>query len=205
MRATAATRHESARRAILDAARALVLSRGHEKLSLRAVARRAGYSPASLYEYFDGKDQILRTLAAEASARLGAELRSAVQAPDRTTSALVRLGLAYVRFAREHGEDFLLLFARLPSQRRRLSEEATVQSPYRLVLEAVTASMERGEVRSGDRLAVEQLAYGLWATAHGMAMLQLTHLTGFDADFKAADRVNLVALAEGWRSGGRET
>ena len=33
---------------------------------------------------------------------------------------------------------------------------------------------------------LEALAYGFWSSIHGMAMLQLTHLAGFRADFATA-------------------
>ncbi|MFL5436005.1 MAG: TetR/AcrR family transcriptional regulator, partial [Myxococcales bacterium] len=111
---------ESPRERILEAARTLLLAKGHRRLSLREVARRAGYSPASLYEHFDGKDAIVGALAAEAGSALYAALAKAAAGQREPKDRLVRIGRAYVRFARQHPQDFLLLFSHLPSSRRSL-------------------------------------------------------------------------------------
>ncbi len=109
---------------------------------------------------------------------------------------LVRIGLAYVRFAREFPEDFLLLFARLPSRRRSTTEAPGTRSPFALVLAAAREHRaQRGfRTKGGD----EELAYAVWAQVHGMAMLQLTHLKGFGADFETADEQALRSLLAGW-------
>ena len=184
-----ASRTDDPRKAILAAARALV-RQGHEDVSLRAVAARAGFSPASLYEYFDGKDAILGALAEEASTRLRKSLEQAVGAAPDPRSALVELGIAYVRFAKKHREDFLLLFSRLVSRRRGTADGVPAgSSAYAILRDAVGRALPDGPT--------DELAYALWATAHGMAMLQSTHLAGFQADFETADRRTLTALVAG--------
>ena len=55
-------RTQRIRSRIIDAARTLVVENGFEHLSLRGIARRVGYSPAALYEYYDSKDSILEDL-----------------------------------------------------------------------------------------------------------------------------------------------
>jgi AcrR family transcriptional regulator len=189
---------ESPRERILGAARALVLAKGHRRLALREVARRAGYSPASLYEHFDGKDAIVGALAGEASGALHAALSRAAAGEGPARERLVRIGCAYVRFARLRSQDFLLLFGRLPSGRRSLREPVPAASPYRVVLEAASRALEEARPRAARRGTAEDLAYGLWAAVHGMAMLQLTHLASFEADFERADRAVLEALLAGW-------
>lgn len=191
--------HDETKQRILKTARGLVLKRGHSSLSLREIARRAGFGPASLYEYFDGKDAIVAALAREASASLALALeRAAASSKKSDRGLLVGLGLAYVAWAKEHPEDFLLLFDRLPSKRKSLAEGPAPESPYRVVVDAVRRAAEAGAVRARGPAEVERLAYGLWATAHGMAMLQLTHLASFEASFAAADRAVLEALASGF-------
>jgi len=170
---------------ILAAARELILEGGVETLSLRGVAERAGYSPAGLYEYFDGKDELLRALAADVAQKLDARLATV---PETVPPArrLVRLGTAYLAFARENPEDYLLLFSRLSSGRTSLRQGIPPGAPYQRVVAAIEAGKASGELAA--RVATEDAAYGLWALVHGMAMLQLTHLAGFDADFDAVDR-----------------
>jgi AcrR family transcriptional regulator len=189
--------HDETKQRILEVARELVLESGPAALSLREVARRAGFVPSSLYEYFDGKDAIVAELARAASASLKLALERCARKGTSGIKSLEALGMGYVAWARSHPEDFLLHFARLPSKRRSLDEPAG-ESPYALVLAAVRRAAEEGSVAARTPRDVEHLAYALWASAHGMAMLQLTHLAGFGADFPAADRAAIRALLEGW-------
>jgi len=60
------TRQRAANRgAILDAARRIAGRQGSSDLSLRAVAAEAGYAPASVYEYFHNRAELVLALAAE--------------------------------------------------------------------------------------------------------------------------------------------
>jgi len=190
-------RRERTSTAILDAARELLLEHGHEKLSLRAIARRADYSPAGLYEYFDSKEAIIAALAARASRSLAARLkRAAALGRESPDGPLVEIGLGYVAHAIENKQDFLLLFSRLGSARGSLAAQNPTDSPYRVVFEEVLRQIV-GKAINCQPSQAEQIAYGLWAFAHGMAMLQLTELAGFDADFATADRNALRAFIAG--------
>src|SRR5450756_1792840 len=55
-------RHRDTRREIFAAARQLLLEVDPDELSLRQVARRADFSPASLYTYFSSRDELLAAL-----------------------------------------------------------------------------------------------------------------------------------------------
>src|SRR5262249_4315829 len=147
--------HEDTRRALLDTARALVVKGGHERLSLREIAREAGFSPASLYEYFDSKEAIVDALGREAAASLRRALDRAATG-DR--DALVQIGIAYVTWAKKHREDFLLLFDRMASKRRSLAQDAGAESPYRVVADAVRRAFEAGII-GGKRRDIDHVAY----------------------------------------------
>lgn len=188
-------KRQRSRAHILTAARELVLEQGADVVSLREVAARAGFSPASLYEYFGSKEEIIAALAAEVAARLATRL-GAVPATLPPSKRLLRLTEAYIGFARENPQDYLLLFSHLRSGRRAPSDPLPPASPYGLVRAAAAAGVAEG--RFDPRLSADDIAYGLWAFAHGAAMLQLTHLSGFQADFEAADRVSLEALIAGF-------
>jgi len=189
-------RHADLKAAILLAAREAILEHGPERFSLRDVARRSGYSPAGLYEYFSGKDELVAAVAEESIGQLHAALMRASRGT-QPSQRLVALGLAYVRFARENPQHFLLVFARLPSQRSSLAAPPSSESPYRVVLQAVQDGIEAGAFVARSGFGLEEMAYGLWVTAHGMAMLQLTHLRQFGADFVDHDRHVLEVYVRG--------
>ena len=57
-------RHQAwAREAILEAALGILIDRGGEDLSMRAMAAGAAFSRSSLYAHFSGKEEILAALA----------------------------------------------------------------------------------------------------------------------------------------------
>jgi len=63
------------RNAILDAARRVAAREGAGNLSLRAVAAEAGYAPASVYEYFRNRAELVLALASDDMGSLVRALR----------------------------------------------------------------------------------------------------------------------------------
>jgi len=183
---------------ILAAGRVLLRLRGHERLSLRDVARRAGLSPAGMYEFFDNREHLVDALADEACGALAAALRAAIAENTDAVERMVSLGLAYIRYAQARPADFMLLFGRR-SKRRSLAEAVPAGSEYSIIRSAVAELVGVGRPGGADRIVVEMLAYGFWATIHGMAVLQLTHLAGFGADFATAHRLLLEGTARSWQ------
>lgn len=186
--------HAETRQQILEVARKLVLRDGHASLSLREVARESGFSAPSLYEYFPNKQAIVDALAAQVAGRLFAALQRSLDGVRSERVALVALGTAYVAWARKYPQDFLLMFTQLGSKRKSTAQAPTDTSPYSVVLGAATRAKSAGVVQA----APETVAYAVWSAAHGMAMLQLTHLASFEADFEAADKASFDALIAGF-------
>jgi AcrR family transcriptional regulator len=77
--ATVAEHHALQRRALLDAARAL-LAEAPEKPSMGAVGRRAGLARSSVYQYFASADELLAALVAELFPDWAHQVVSRVQA-----------------------------------------------------------------------------------------------------------------------------
>src|SRR5690242_2082883 len=147
-------RHGEMKAAILQAARAAILEHGPARFSLRDVARRSGYSPAGLYEYFSGKQDLVRAVADESLAQLQSSLsRAAADLPP--AQRLVALGLAYVRFAHNNPQHFMLIFTQLPSQRTTLQASPSGPSPYQLVLQAAQDGINTGAFAARPGFGVE--------------------------------------------------
>src|SRR5215813_11547567 len=104
---------EAVRRAILDAARELFVAEGFQNVSIRKIAERIEYSPAAIYGYFAGKDDIFFALAEE-----GFRLLGDPSSPERrehlgTLDPLQRIRAVFWRvyeFSRQHPEYFALMF-----------------------------------------------------------------------------------------------
>ncbi|MCP4428374.1 MAG: TetR/AcrR family transcriptional regulator [Chloroflexi bacterium] len=188
-------RHANTKQAILQTALALVAEKGLEKLSLREIARRVDYSPAGLYEYFDSKEDILRTLVDEGGQLLTTKLKS-LPANLSPTEHLIQICLAYVKFALDNQAHFMLMNS-FASIRRSLNEPIVPDSPYTISLQAVQTAVDAGDVQVQPAYGVEEITYSLWALIHGMAMLQLTTLQGFQADFPTINRQALETFIVG--------
>ena len=192
------TRQKATRDTILRAARRLITTHGVEGFSLRELARQVDFSPASLYEYFDGKDDIIAAVASESNRRFRTFL-SQLPADLPPAERVVQLGLAYIEFARNNPEHFMLIFSGLPASRTTLDEQVGQGSSYRLLLDALAAGIERGVFAARPGYGLEQMAYGCWSLVHGMATLQHTHLRHFESDFVESDRLTLETFVAGLR------
>lgn len=199
--------HAARRERILAAARELIAEKGYDEASLRAIARRAGFSPAGLYEYFESRDAILQTLSDEAGAQLRSRLTSVLE--DTTGWAgdrMVRLGVAYIGHARDNPEDFQLLFSKhagpMPGLKSRpgtwtgavMEDEAPLVSPLQPMVDIARAGLTSGEF--DPLFSAEEIAWGVWALAHGTATLRLSGAPSVgDAD--AGDTWALRAYIDG--------
>ena len=86
----------------------MLLERGAADLSLREIARRAGYSAGALYKYFDSKDDVVKALADRAMGAL-IEALAAVPTDLPADERAVEIGLAYLEFARHNPEDVAIV------------------------------------------------------------------------------------------------
>jgi AcrR family transcriptional regulator len=100
---------QAVRQAILDAARDLFVSEGYRNVSIRKIAERIEYSPASIYSYFPSKDDIFFALAEEGFRRLDLKIRDLV-ASDDPLNDVRRCWWAYYEFSKEQPEFFELMF-----------------------------------------------------------------------------------------------
>lgn len=109
----AALREESAAR-ILDAALSLFARFGFERTSVRMIAREAGVSQGLLYNYFTGKDDLLRAIFARSMADIQASFDSLDEAGDPATrlEQYIRRCFEIV----EQHQDFWRLFYSLRMQ-----------------------------------------------------------------------------------------
>ena len=102
--------HGSLRRALLDAALAVIVEAGPHRLSLRETARRAGVSHAAPYRHFKGRAALIEAIAAEGFDALARALDTARTAGQDPATALSGMARAYVRFALEQPARFRVMF-----------------------------------------------------------------------------------------------
>lgn len=102
--------HGDLRRALVEAARRILENEGLAALSLRAVAREAGVSPAAPYHHFSDRTELLAEVANEGSAELLEALKRARDDGATGRERMVAIGAAYVDYGINNPALYRLMF-----------------------------------------------------------------------------------------------
>ena len=182
-------RQERTYQAILETAIEIITERGPDNLSLREIARRVDYSPAALYEYFDSKEDIIGAVCAFSNRRLYRDLER-ISVELSLKAYLLGIGQAYIQYAKQNPELFILVYTRLNVGGTAMPTNSADLDPddsFFILLRAIENGIDEGLIPQRDDYTAVDIAYGLWATVHGMAMLQITQLKAIEYDFKQSD------------------
>jgi AcrR family transcriptional regulator len=200
---TRTRRHLRTKQAILDAAREIIAEDGINALSMRALADRIDYSPAGLYEYYGSKEEIVTAMCEEGQRFLYAAMAEVDRALP-PVDYLYEIGLAYIRFALEHPDYFLVMFtAAPPPDMAGVSEDAVREmmqqegSPYGILLRAIQHGIDEGTFLVRPGFGLHEMGYAAWTLVHGIAMLRTTALRYYPGDLDAADHHALLNFMRG--------
>lgn len=163
--------HGDLRRALTEAALRIVERDGLSALSLRAVAREAGVSPAAPYHHFKDKQELMTAVGTEGFGRLTEAMRHARDKAADPHAALSAIGVAYVCFARENPALYTLMWdcSRMEGA---TPEIKTEKDAYGLLEETIVAA---GIASHDDPIRLNLAAVAMWTKAHGLA-----EMAGFD-------------------------
>jgi len=200
---------EALRTLIVEAARDLLSEQGLDALSMRAIAERIEYSPATIYLYFRDKTELIREVVREGFMRMHEYTQREVEKaiPDGPMAEFRAMGRAYARFGIENTGYFRVMFE-LPGVAQmdmpcRESDEgvtATEEPGFEAVVRAVARAADRGEIAVRDTF--EDAVVG-WGLVHGLTSLYLGgHLGECAQDheqFMAIVDAAQNTLYEGWR------
>lgn len=161
---------------ILDAARRIVTREGIDALSMRKIADAIGYSAASLYLHFEGRDAIARALGREGFAQLLARLAPCAEI-EEPRERLHALAHAYVAFGCAHPETYRLMFlpVRAQGQEDRVQGAAdeTPAVEARPDDEATAITTLFADAFAPICAEPALLARALWALLHGVVAFSL--------------------------------
>jgi len=163
--------HGDLRRALLDAALAIIVESGPESFSVREAARRVGVDHRAAYRHFADKDTVLATLAQEGYEGILHTWRASLERipEDHVHHRLLTLGRALVEFAyREPGRYRVMTGPRLNEGGRFPELEVPIDAAFTLLQDEFRAGIARGALR---RIDVIEGALTLWSAMHGLASL----------------------------------
>jgi AcrR family transcriptional regulator len=195
-------RHAQTKQDILNTAFDLIITKGADKLSLREIARNVGYkSPAGLYEYFDGKDDIIDAVCTEADGRFLSYMQY-VEVSLSARDYIIELGMAYIRFARENPQAFMFLF---DNHMVEVSEDelheailSNTDNTFGVAYHAIQRCIDEGIINPADDMTTLDITYCFWALLHGCSMLQIRYLKSFPMNFESVDRQAVTTLLNGF-------
>lgn len=154
-----------ARRAILDAAEALIVADGFDAFSMRRLAERCGYTAPSLYHYFGDKQTLIDALVEE---RCRVLLRAVKRVPlgEDSVQNLRAMCIAFVRFGLRFPMHYQLLA--VPHDDEEKPPPPSAEAARVLMQGPLEQLAAAGRVPVG----VEAAGQALWAYLHGHILLR---------------------------------
>jgi AcrR family transcriptional regulator len=177
--------HGDLRTALVHAAMELLQEGGETDLSLRAVARRAGVSPAAPYRHYADREALVSTVAAVGYRELAERLAAAHSSPS-TPEQLASVAIAYVQFALQRPALFRIMFTE-PCDRdntERVAATAAVSQYVRAIVQ-----------RTFPHADADALATAIWALVHGLAFLHLDGKLDASTPAAVAERITAAIYA----------
>lgn len=159
---------------VLEKARSLFLKEGYANITIRKIARAIGYTPATIYLYFQSKDEILYELHNEGFKLLYAYKMKIGEAG--SSDALERLnrgGKIYIDFALENPDYYELMF-NMPEPRNFMAKQKKgaandyAMRSYEFLKESVQLCKAEGYFKDVD---ADTAAFTCWSLVHGLVAL----------------------------------
>ena len=162
--------HGDLRRALVEAAAAILAEAGVDALTLRGVGDRVGVSRTALYRHFDSKAALLAAVATEGFRSFRRALEAALQAaPADAGARIAALGRAYVAFGAEHPTYYRTMFATpITGKDHDPDLAAEGRAAFGVLVAAIAEGQAAGRFGPGDPVRLAQV---FWAAVHGVVQL----------------------------------
>lgn len=157
------------RKRILETAMKLFLKEGFGRVTMRRIAEKIEYSPATIYSHFKDKDDILYALHSEGFEELYKRQQAILTIKD-PLKRLHRHGEIYLTFALEKPEYYDLMFI-MRNPAKKIKEQKAWDiglRSYEFLKKNVEECMKAGVLPRAD---VDVATFSLWAHVHGIASL----------------------------------
>lgn len=159
------------RRKIIEAAATMFLDEGYDRTSIRNIADKIEYSPATIYLYYKDKDELLYEVQKEYFTKLHEEFVHHCTAED-PFEKLRQICKTYVRFGVDNPQYYDLMFIiRAPMNVVEEKEMWTNgEGAFEFLLDVLGKCMEKDCLRYEDIMTA---ALSIWAMGHGLISLNI--------------------------------
>lgn len=162
--------HGNLREALIAAALRLISEKGPAGFTVAEAARAAGVSPAAPYRHFRDREELLADIARRGFEAFGTSLRKAWDGGRPTPrSALLRLGVAYLDFARSEPAAYAAMFESGTPISNHPQLHAVSEEAFDILREACDAVI--ASISPMSRPPGLMVALHIWSLSHGIAAL----------------------------------
>ena len=175
---------------ILETAKQIFIEEGFEKASIRAIAERIEYSPATIYLYFKDKNELFFSLHEMGFEKLIYEMTSAIEGITDPVDELRARGFAYMKFAFQNPEMYDLMFIQNAPMESMKDSDIWVcgHQCFTLLFETIQRCLDTNSIRINDlHIAV----MSIWSFMHGLVSLKIRNR------FQKFEGVNVDELMRG--------
>jgi AcrR family transcriptional regulator len=175
---------EELKKDILMAAKELFMEKGYEATSIRNIAEKIEYSPATVYLYYKDKDEIMHALHHEGFKMLVGYF-SALGTIQDPFERLIAMGKGYIRFAMENPDMYELIFVtKDPIDHVASCADDTWDEgdkAYDVLYQTVLECQQHGYFKGFE---THGLSFMIWSTMHGLCSLRISGHLGHVAEAK---------------------
>lgn len=187
---------DQTRAKIMNAARELFASEGYDAVSMRRIAEAIEYSPTAIYVHFKDKEALFQELCRDDFGRLAEVFTKLAGVPD-PVERIRQIGHAYIRFALQFPNHYRMMFMtpheHAPDDESACRKGNPDEDAYAFLKATVEQAMAEGHFRA-DVKDAELATQVLWATAHGVASLQIVKGTDSWIDWRPVEKRAALAL-----------
>jgi len=143
---------------------------GYRAVSLRAIAKKLGWSAPALYRYYDNKESLLAAIRAEGFVEMQQRLGGAAKAASTGRDAAAGAMRAYVQFAAEKPQLYQLMYE---LDQGTVADLPLVREERQKAFAEAIAIAERILEEAGATGDANQMAHLMWIGVHGLTALNV--------------------------------
>ncbi len=152
---------------IKKTAQKIFLTRGLEKISMRNIASKIGYSPTTIYLYYKNKDELLRDILADYNSDFESQMAKLILEDKEVIVKLKDFLILYVSNGLEYPDMFKLLTDYFFNQKDRV-QESTENTKYLILKGFVNNLIENKIFENGNP---DFIARSLWIHCFGVTAI----------------------------------
>jgi AcrR family transcriptional regulator len=165
---------EEFRREILDSARELFINDGYEQFSMRKLAEKIGYSPTTIYLYFNSKDDLLFAISEEFFERFFNQFNHILSITQDPIETLRQACLYLIEFGLRNPNQYRLIFFTkhnvYGTREEFIEKDSMAKNTYVVFKEMVHECIKTGRFRESDENVISP---ALAIIAHGLVVMNL--------------------------------